>query len=247
MPSSHKLPTTGTNPKNQLSSVRRETSSVTTKKIGKTASGHSPSFTLGRTIGQETAPPTHQIITHSAVSQKSITSVTTKHPVGLIPTGSTALPAPTKKNTGTITATVRQSASIPHPTVTKTTSRPIETIVTGSKGIVATYSATRDPKYTTNRKTITTTDDHGHNIVIFPGGWRWIPIGLPPLRLPPPPKSNPDPHDHDDHGGNDDGHSEDHRTSHSKSSTSSARCTTTEPPECTKTVSFITSGTGFKR
>ncbi|UKZ95531.1 uncharacterized protein TrAFT101_010366 [Trichoderma asperellum] len=133
-----------------------------------------------------------------------------------------------------------------------TTSRPIETIVTGSRGIVATYIATQDPKYTTNRRTATTTDDHGHDIIIFPGGWRWIPIGLPPLRLPPPPKSNPDPnltdgHDHDGHGHNDDDHSDDDHTSHSKSTTSSLRCTTTEPPECTKTISFISSGTAFKR
>ncbi|KAL6903018.1 hypothetical protein GGI43DRAFT_433149 [Trichoderma evansii] len=136
------------------------------------------------------------------------------------------------------------------------TRRPIETIVTGSKGIVATYIATQDPKYTTNRRTSTTTDDHGHDIIIFPGGWRWIPIGLPPLRLPPPPKSNPDPDPTDDHGHDDDGHSDDGHsddghsddghTSHSKSTTSSARCTTTEPPKCTKTVSFISSGTGFR-
>ncbi|UKZ71385.1 uncharacterized protein TrAtP1_012344 [Trichoderma atroviride] len=247
IPSSQKLSTTGTNPKGQLSSVRTETSSVTTTKSGKAASGNSPSSALGRTIGQETTPSTHQVITHSAVSQGSTTSATTKHPVGLIPTRSTALPAPTKKHTRTITATVGQSASIPRSTAAKTTRRPVETRVTGSKGLVATYVATQDPNYTTNRKTTTTTDHHGHDIIIFPGGWRWIPIGIPPLRLPPPPKSNPDPHDHDDHGGNDDGHSEDHRASHSKSSTSSARCATTEPPECTKTVSFITSGTGFKR
>lgn len=240
MPISQKPSTIGTSPKEQLSSV-------TTKSIGKTASGNSPSFTLGRTIGQETTPLTHQTITHSTGSQNSTTSVTTKHPVGLISTGSTALPAPTRAHTSTITATVGQSASIPRSTAAKTTSRPVKTIVTGSKGIVATYVATQDPKYTTNRKTTTTTDDHGHDIIIFPGGWRWIPIGLPPLRLPPPPKLNPDPHNHDDHGGKDNGHSEDHRTSHSKSSTSSGRCTTTEPPECTKTVSFITSGTGFKR
>ncbi|PON24798.1 hypothetical protein TGAM01_v206306 [Trichoderma gamsii] len=240
MPISQKPSTTGTSPKEQLSSV-------TTKNIDKTASGNSPSFTLGRTIGQETTPLTHQTITHSMGFQNSTTSVTTKHPVGLISTGSPVLPAPTKAHTSTTTATVGQSAGIPHSTAAKTTSTPVETIVTGSKGIVATYVATQDPKYTTNRKTTTSTDDHGHDIIIFPGGWRWIPIGLPHLRLPPPPKLNPDPHNHDDHGGNDNGHSEDHRTSHIKSSTSSGRCTTTEPPECTKTVSFITSGTGFKR
>lgn len=247
MPSSQKLPNTGTKSKSQLSSVKRETSSVTTKNLDKTASGNSTIFTLGRTIGQETTPTTDQIITHSVVSQNSTTSVTTKHPVGLTPTRSTALPAPTKKHTSTTTATIGQSASIPRSTATRATSRPVEVTVTGSKGVVATYVASQDPKYTTNRKSITTTDDHGHNIIIFPGGWRWIPLGLPPLGLPPPPKSNPDPHDHDNHGGKDDGHSEDHRTSHSKSSTSSARCTTTAPPECTKTVSFVTSGTGFER
>lgn len=247
VPSSQKLPNTGTNPKSQLSSVKRETSFIATKNIDKTASGNSPSFTLGRTNRQETASTTDQIVTHSAISQNSTTSATTRHPVSLTPTRSRALPAPTKKHTSTTTATAGQPASIPRSTATKTTSRPVEITVTGSKGIVATYVATQDPKYTTNRKTITTTDDHRHDIIIFPGGWRWIPIGLPPLRLPSPPKLNPDPHDHDNHGGNDDGHSEDHRTSHSKWSTSSARCITTTPPECTKTVSFVTGATGFKR
>lgn len=245
LPNSQKLPTAGTNPKSRLSSVRRETSSVTTKNIGKTASGNSASFTLGRTIGKETTSSTRQFITRSAASQNSPSSATTKQPIGLNPTRSTALPAPTKKHTSTITATMGQSASIPRPTATMTTSRQIKTIVTGSKGIVATYIATQDPKYTTNRRTSTTTDDHGDNIVIFHGGWRWIPIGVPPLRLPSPPKFNPDPHPADDPGY--DSYSKDQRTSHSKSSTSSARCTTTEPPECTKTVSFITSGTGFRR
>lgn len=264
MPNSQNLPTTDTNPKNQPSSARRDTSSSATKSIGTTITRNSPSFTLGHTTGQDTTQttPSTRPKSHSAASQNSISSATTKQPVGLIPTRSTALPAPTKKYTSTITATTGQSASIPRSTATMATRRPIETIVTSSKGIVATYIATQDPKYTTNRRTFTTTDDHGHDIVIFPGGWRWIPIGLPPSRLPPPPKSNPDPnptddHGHDDDGHSDDGHSEDghsedghnndDHTSHSKSTTNSARCTTTEPPKCTKTVSFISGGTGFRR
>ncbi|KAL7923539.1 hypothetical protein ACQKWADRAFT_52354 [Trichoderma austrokoningii] len=239
MPHSQKLPTTGTN---KLSSARRETSSVTTETIGKTASGNRPSLTSGRTIVQETISSIRQTITRSAVSRNSTTSVTTKHPVRFDPTRSTALPAPTKKHTSTIRPTAVQSASIPRSMMTKTTSRPIET---GSKGDVATYVATQDPKYTANRKTQTTTDGHGDNIVIFTEGWRWVPfglpIGLPPLRLPPPPRFNPDPHPADN-----DGKSEDRRPSRTKSPTSSPRCTTTEPPECTKTVSFITSGARFE-
>ncbi|KAM6484538.1 hypothetical protein HDV62DRAFT_404362 [Trichoderma sp. SZMC 28011] len=152
------------------------------------------------------------------------------------------------------TATQGQSPSVPHPTTAtrmKTSSHPIKTIITGSKGTVVTYEATRDPKYTTNTKTTTSTDDHGGRVIIYPGGWRWRPIGLPPLKLPPikfppPPALNPDPesgdHDHDhDH---DPEHDHNHDKS-SKSTTKSVKCTTTRPPRCTKTVSFMSTGSGY--
>ncbi|KAL7934505.1 hypothetical protein V8C35DRAFT_279672 [Trichoderma chlorosporum] len=116
------------------------------------------------------------------------------------------------------------------------------TIVTGS-GTAVTYVATQDPKYTTNRKTTTTTDNRGDDVVIYPGGWRWIPIGLPPLRLPPfklpsPPAINPDPKSRNP---NDDPDPD----KKSQPTTKSAECTTTKPPGCIKTVSYISSGTGF--
>ncbi|KAL7906301.1 hypothetical protein GGI35DRAFT_482472 [Trichoderma velutinum] len=144
------------------------------------------------------------------------------------------------------TATQGQSAGVPHSTTAtrmKTSSHPIQTIITGSKGTVVTYEATRDPKYTTNTKTTTSTSDHGDHIIIYPGGWRWIPIGspplkFPPLKLPPPPALNPDPESGD--------HDHDHDIS-SKSTTRSAKCTTTRPPRCTRTVSFISTGTGYTR
>ncbi|RFU78157.1 fc receptor [Trichoderma arundinaceum] len=121
-----------------------------------------------------------------------------------------------------------------------------------SKGTVVAYVATQDPKYTTNKGKTTTTDDGDKDIVIFPGGWKWIPIGLPPLRLPAPHKLNPDPGSkdpghhkgHDDNGNDDDGHDDDHEDQ-SKSTTSREECTTTEPPKCVKTISFISSEAGF--
>ncbi|UKZ55537.1 hypothetical protein TrVGV298_009361 [Trichoderma virens] len=157
-----------------------------------------------------------------------------------------------------ITATEGPSASLPHPTkATKTTrtSGIIETIITGSKGVVATYIATRDPKYTTNTRTTTATDGHEDDVIIYPGGWRWILLGLPPLKFPPfklpsPPAFNPDPksgHPGDDHVHDDDpqGHDDHGDNKKSKSTTKTAECTTTKPPMCTKTVSYISSGTGF--
>ncbi|KAL6694607.1 hypothetical protein J3F84DRAFT_400307 [Trichoderma pleuroticola] len=102
----------------------------------------------------------------------------------------------------------------------KTSSHPIQTIITGSKGTVVTYEATRDPKYTTNTKTTTSTGDHGDRVIIYPE------VGDPESRD----------HDHD--------HDHDHDNS-SKSTTKRPKCTTTRPPRCTKTVSFISTGTGY--
>ncbi|KAL7962741.1 hypothetical protein V8C34DRAFT_311142 [Trichoderma compactum] len=187
----------------------------------------------------------------SSLSSKHQTSTaTSRGSKKLSSTGSRVSSVSTRHQNSMTTATQGQSASVPHLTTAtrmKTSSHPIQTIITGSKGTVVTYEATRDPKYTTNTKTTTSTSDHGDRVIIYPGGWRWIPIRLPhlklpPFKLPPPPALNPDPEsrDHD--------HDHDHDNDHDKSSkltTKSAKCTTTRPPRCTKTISFISTKTGY--
>lgn len=192
----------------------------------------------------------------SLSSKHQISTVTLRGSKKLSSTGSRVSSASTRHQNSMTTATQGQSAGVPHPTTAirmKTSSHPIQTIITGSKGTVVTYEATRDPKYTTNTKTTTSTDDHGDRVIIYPGGWRWRPIGLPhlklpPFKLPPPPASNPDPESGDHAQDHDHDHEHDHDDDKSsKSTTKSAKCTTTRPPRCTKTVSFISTGAGYTR
>ncbi|KAF4995252.1 hypothetical protein FDECE_12859 [Fusarium decemcellulare] len=104
--------------------------------------------------------------------------------------------------------------------------------VTGTDGVVATWSATRDPEHSDVSQTVTQTDDDGIIIVIFPGGWKWSPVGGG-KKGGPTPTSNPDPKDSDDEDDPDDDDDDDEE-----------ECTTTTPPECTMTLSYFTQDGG---
>lgn len=247
--------TTTLSSKNILSSTERKKSisTLTEKSISSSSTG--TSTTQGHPKQTTSSLSTkHEA---SSLSSKHQTSTTTSRGTKKLSfTGSRVSSASIRHQSSMTTATQGQSAGVPHPTTVtrmKTSSHPIQTVITGSKGTVVTYEATRDPKYTTNTKTTTSTSDHGDRVIIYPGGWRWRPIGfphlkLPPFKLPPPPALNPDPEsgDHDHNHDHDPEHDHDHDKS-SKSTTKSAKCTTTRPPRCTKTVSFISTGTGYTR
>ncbi|KAL6863413.1 hypothetical protein ACO1O0_003667 [Amphichorda felina] len=110
-------------------------------------------------------------------------------------------------------------------------------IVTGTDGAVVTYAPTQDPDRTTQTGTTTTTDDNGLPVVIFPGGWMWTPIGIPPvgITLPPPPTLNPKPGDGDS----------EKPTEAQPTATATEECNMTAPPECTMTISYISDGTSY--
>ncbi|KAH7166833.1 hypothetical protein DER46DRAFT_573718 [Fusarium sp. MPI-SDFR-AT-0072] len=110
--------------------------------------------------------------------------------------------------------------------------------VTGTDGEVVTWSAVRDPEHTDNTQTRTQTDDDGAIIIIFPGGWKWSPVGG--IRGGPLPTSNPKPIDNGKDDPDDDDKAED------EDDNDEEECTTTAPPKCTLTLSYYTGedGTG---
>ncbi|KAL6354196.1 hypothetical protein LRP88_12530 [Fusarium phalaenopsidis] len=123
------------------------------------------------------------------------------------------------------------------------TDKPTETsyseiIVTGTDGGIATFVPTRNTEYASVTSTITTTDEDGDDIIIFPGGWWWFLKGPPnpnapkPPSTPPGPNPNPippDPNNPDD-----------------PDKPSSTECQKTPPPDCTRTISYISRETGFE-
>lgn len=109
----------------------------------------------------------------------------------------------------------------------------IEEVVTGTDGAVVTYTPTKDPEHSDLTETLTTTDDGGAVVIIFPGGWKWSPKGNAPTNRPPAPTKEPENDDKED----EDEDEEEDPTS-TKPTSTSAECTASEPPECTKTVSF---------
>lgn len=105
-----------------------------------------------------------------------------------------------------------------------------QTTVTGTDGEVATWSAVKDPELSDVSQTQTRTDDDGAVIVIFPGGWKWSPVGggrkggPTPTAVPTVEGDNEDdPDDEDDE---------------------EERCTSTQPPTCTITMSYYTNDKG---
>ncbi|KAF4341816.1 hypothetical protein FBEOM_4273 [Fusarium beomiforme] len=117
---------------------------------------------------------------------------------------------------------------------TKTDSEGQQATITGSDGEVVTWSATQDPEHTDVTNTQTQTDDDGAIIVIFPGGWKWTPVGgkggpLPTID-PKPVNNDNDDNNQDDDDDNDDDDDDDDEE----------ECTTTAPPKCTLTMSYYT-------
>ena len=105
-----------------------------------------------------------------------------------------------------------------------------QTTVTGTDGEIATWSAVRDPDWSDVSQTQTQTDDDGAIIVIFPGGWKWSPVGRG-RKDGPTPTAVPtvEGNDQDDPDDNDD---------------EEERCTSTSPPTCTMIMSYYTNDKG---
>ncbi|KAF9763126.1 hypothetical protein IL306_003245 [Fusarium sp. DS 682] len=118
---------------------------------------------------------------------------------------------------------------------TRTETQGQQATITGSDGELATWSAVRDPEYSDNTQTQTQTGDDGAIIIIFPGGWKWSPVGgnkggpLPTMSPTPVDNGKDDPEDDN----NDDGDGDDDEDDKEE-------CTTTPPPSCTLTMSYYT-------
>ncbi|KAF5557241.1 multidrug resistance [Fusarium napiforme] len=138
-------------------------------------------------------------------------------------------------------------------------------VVTAGSDAIVTFAPTQDPKFTSLTESTTTTDDNGILVVIWPGGWKWRPVGdKMPATLPSPPKSNPSPvaEPGDEDPDDDDVSTKEAKstvtktapvstgasttatsvepTSETTTSETTAECTATEIPDCTKTMSYIT-------
>ncbi|KAF4335490.1 hypothetical protein FBEOM_10667 [Fusarium beomiforme] len=142
-------------------------------------------------------------------------------------------------------------------------------VVTGTDGTVATYVPEQYKEYISSTGTTTTTDDNGAAIVIFPFGWFWKLDGgrgggvgggvakPPPPTANPVPENEPEDKDGDDDEDNDSSTKEDKRTTaastiHSttqeptstfttEETTTSGECTAATQPDCTRTISYMTS------
>ncbi|KAF4436466.1 hypothetical protein F53441_13256 [Fusarium austroafricanum] len=133
----------------------------------------------------------------------------------------------------------------PHVTSSPEATEGRQTTVTGTNGAIATWSAVRDPEHSDISQTRTQTDDNGGIVVLFPGGWKWSPVGpvgvpkpivpaVPAPTINPIPPKGKDNDDPKDEGGNDDDDDDD----------DDEQCTTSAPPECTLTVSYYTQKDG---
>ncbi|KAF9776817.1 hypothetical protein IL306_004935 [Fusarium sp. DS 682] len=144
-------------------------------------------------------------------------------------------------------------------------------VVTGTDGTVATYIPAQNKDYISSTGTTTTTDDNGAAIIIFPFGWFWKLDGGRGggagggVAKPPPPTANPIPENEpDDKNEGDDDDDDDnastkedekttqestiHSTTQEPTSTftteettTSEECTAATQPDCTRTVSYMTS------
>ncbi|KAF5591875.1 hypothetical protein FPANT_5547 [Fusarium pseudoanthophilum] len=144
-------------------------------------------------------------------------------------------------------------------------------IVTGTDGTVATYVPEQNKDYISSTGTTTTTDDNGAAIVIFPFGWFWKLHGGKGgggVAKPPAPTANPVPENEpgDKNEGDDDNDDDDDAstkdgdrstvqstvlsttqeptsaaTTTTSEETTSEECTAATQPDCTKTISYMTS------
>jgi hypothetical protein len=174
---------------------------------------------------------------------------TTPQPIKGVTTTEKALPIPRQPTTADI---------VPSSTVASKNS-----IVTGTDGAVATYIPEQNKDYISFTGTTTTTDDSGAAIVIFPFGWFWkldsgkVGGGIAKV---PAPTANPIPvkepgnenEDDDDASTKENENStmvstvlsttqEPTSVSTAEETTTSEECTVATQPDCTRTVSYMTS------
>lgn len=121
-----------------------------------------------------------------------------------------------------------------------------EVTVTGDEGVSVTYFASQDPKYTEVAKVTTkaSNNEDDNDLVIFPAGWIWKIKGpSPPGPIPPPP-SGPPPGSSGGGGGSGDDQNRDNDDDDNEEDEEECS-TTTAPPECTKTISYISAGSDY--
>ncbi|KLO80190.1 uncharacterized protein LW93_6386 [Fusarium fujikuroi] len=176
----------------------------------------------------------------------------------------------TKSNTKSLTSEkTPEATNLPIATgsVASSTMTWEDGIVTGTDGTVATYVPEQNKDYISSTGTTTTTDDNGAAIVIFPFGWFWKlqdDRGGGAVVRPPAPTANPVPENEPGDKNEDDGDDEDDSTKEDDRSTvqstvlsttpeptsattstyeqtTSEECTAATQPDCTKTISYMTS------
>ncbi|KAF5544799.1 multidrug resistance [Fusarium phyllophilum] len=143
-------------------------------------------------------------------TRESSTSALTE-PETLEPKPSTAVPSPSENTSATAARTNKettkqlQSTSSYQASIDETTppathkqstshAKASNVVVTAGSDAIATFAPTQDLEFTSLTESTTTTDDNGIIVVIWPGGWKWKPVGdKMPATLPSPPKSNPSP------------------------------------------------------
>ncbi|RSL38266.1 hypothetical protein CEP53_015018 [Fusarium sp. AF-6] len=136
---------------------------------------------------------------------------------------------------------------VPSPSNSGISDNPTETsyseiIVTGTDGGIATFVPTQNTEYASITTTITTTDEDGDDIIIFPGGWWWFPKGPQNPNPPKPPSTPPGPNPDPDPSPN----PPDPNNPDDPDKPSSTECNKTPPPDCTRTISYISRETGFE-
>ncbi|KAH7127763.1 hypothetical protein B0J13DRAFT_627500 [Dactylonectria estremocensis] len=252
-PNTTRLPTGTPHDTESQSATPRETVDTPTDHL---TGSEKPTLTL-RVTGTPMDSPAFTSISKSASIETDATRLTgtdvsentpgtlsvTNAPVGI---SSTATNPPKTSAAGGEHSSGTQSSTQP------TETDGLEAVITGTDDAVVTYAPTRNPDYTSITKVTTTTDDDNNVIVIWPGGWIWVPKGSLPTVIPGPPNTNPDPNDGSGGGApGDDPEDPDDEPSPSSSkepaSTTSSECTATEPPECTKTASYTWIGTEYSK
>ncbi|KAI9682141.1 MAG: hypothetical protein M1817_000195 [Caeruleum heppii] len=121
-------------------------------------------------------------------------------------------------------------------------------VVTASDATV-TFAPSKMTQYSDLSSTLTTTDENQHTLIVFPLGLIWAPVGPPPPVLPaippgsppPPPElpkpDDPEPQDPEPTKGED--------PATATETEKKTDCTTSTPPPCTKTISYISNNDGF--
>ncbi|KAF5987632.1 hypothetical protein FCOIX_896 [Fusarium coicis] len=221
-----------------------------------TASDETSHTLVSSQLGMESGTTTLESLTSLENSPDTAQLSTTPQPIKRVTTSDDeptttekTLPIPRQPTTADI---------VPSSTVASKNS-----VVTGTEGAVATYIPEQNKDYISLTGTTTTTDDSGAAIVIFPFGWFWkldggkVGGGIAKV---PAPTANPIPEkepgneneDDDDASTKEDEKStmvstvlstteEPTSVSTTEETTTSEECTVATQPDCTRTVSYMTS------